>query len=131
MASDGDFFAAADWYRNAETGEAAIRIVEKGREYMRLHRTQQVITVPYRATEWIPDVERKPFTDVVVARAAHAADMEVCRGLGLFKLGQQSWDSLSEEQKASRIQRKPLPAPQIRADLQAKIWEVLGEFTRS
>lgn len=131
MANADEFRGQQDWYRHKDTGEAAIKVTDGGREYMRYHRTEQVIQVPFRPEEWIPDVERRPFTTVAVARVAHAADQELCRGLGLLRLSRMTWDDLTEQGRADRIERVPLPAPGIRAKLQEAVWDLLEDFTRS
>jgi hypothetical protein len=118
------------WMRNAQTGELGYQVKIGGADYIRLNRATEDIRIPFRAGEWIPDVDRRPFTGAQVAQICHAADLVLCRSLGLFKEAKLDWLSLPDKTRAEMIRGQGPMKPGIRAKVWGAIWSELKDYYR-
>jgi hypothetical protein len=125
--------ATPGWYRNAKTGDRGeVTVDENGVAWVRLDRPKETIgnpRKPFKADEWVPDVQTHPLTKAQVAMVAHAADRELCRALGKIELSRIEWEDLTIEQRSKLITQQKLKGSE-RAGLQRVIWDYLASITR-
>jgi hypothetical protein len=117
------------YHRSRQTGERGYMVRRKGTDFIRLDRPQQEILRPFRESEWIPDVEHRPFTKAQVAQVCFEADRKLCFFLGLHDKAKKEWLSLSDEHRIGWMKRGPLTPP-IRHEQWRAIMTALEPLTR-
>ena len=55
--------------------------------------------VPFKADRWELVVDHSPWSPITCARIAYAADIELCRALGMHREAAKSWDRLTDRDR--------------------------------
>jgi hypothetical protein len=96
---------------------------EGGGLAVRLDRKAETRIVPFRAKEWVPDVETR-LQPMQLARITYDADKALRSALGEYGLPE--WPSLPEPQRIAWSRGLPEGANEIRHALRAAILKVLA-----
>jgi hypothetical protein len=99
--------AERQWYRSTINGERGYLTEVNGRQVIRLDRPDDTMPRTYDSASWQPEAPRKPLNKATVAQVTLAADVALCRGLGLVKLAGRKWNTMSDAQRIEWIQSGP------------------------
>ncbi len=108
-AATGEVLREGDWYSHFRNGD---------------HRPNQDIRRAYKPAEWKKMADKRPLTRQALGKIAFAADIELCRNLGLHQHAQVTWLSLTTEQRVAWMDSGP-KKPAERANLWKSIMKTL------
>ena len=93
------------FYRHVTSGETGHLVSREGRDFIKINRPGDAVERVFRAGDWLPEVEYRPLSPMVLARIAWAADRELRTGLGI--LGGKDWLNVPERERVAWMQNGP------------------------
>jgi hypothetical protein len=96
-----------EWYRSAQMGQRGYLVRENGVTYVRLDRNSEKLLRHFRTSEWVPELQDQPLTDLQRAEVCFNADRALCKALNLHDLARKEWLALTDGQKQEWIELGP------------------------
>lgn len=116
------------YYRHARTGDLGYLVRREGQDHIRMDRPMDDSTRTFRAGEWLPEHDRRPLTVAQLAQVAFAADLQLCRWMGMHEESKKEWVNLREEERIEWMQHAP-KGEVIRRRLYAGVMAALKPYT--
>ena len=86
------------WYRSSSTGDRGYLVTRDGGAAIRLDRPGECIRK--LDSTWIPEPAARPLRAAELAQVVHAADVALCKLLGMHKATPKAWASLTDDDRA-------------------------------
>ena len=87
------------FYRHSTTGDLGWLVRRDGKDCVKYDRPAMDIVRPFRADEWIAELEYRPLTRLQLVQVAFEADKKLCYFLGRHELSRRQWLNLSENER--------------------------------
>lgn len=97
-----------EWYRSALNGDRGYRATdEDGQDVIQLDRPNEIITRPYKPSEWKRDDDHRPLNRSHLGMVAFAADAKLCQVMGKRDDHEGDWGNLSNKQRIAWMEDGP------------------------
>jgi hypothetical protein len=102
MAPGREPVSEREYYKHKDTGDRAYLIERDGETLIKLDTGPNGPERPFIKSQWIRDVDHRPYTRHAIARVAYAADLELVRVLGIHEPRRKD-DFMSMSQKEAEF----------------------------
>lgn len=97
-----------EWYRSTLNGDRGYRAKdEAGLDVIQLDRPNEIITRPYKPSEWKRDDDHRPLNRSHLGRIAFTADAALCYAMGKRDDHEGDWNNLSNKQRIAWMEDGP------------------------